>query len=100
MHPRPPKTSKNFDGEIERTSLGAETVNVWQTEKFKVAYTEGKGIVSVYQWLNNAQIPVKVEAVDGSWSMEYKNISTAAQPADFFEVPAGYEKMVMPSFGM
>ena len=55
--------------------------------------------MAAYQWIKDGQIPVKVEAVDGSYSMEYKNISTGAQPAELFEVPADYEKMSMPSLG-
>ena len=94
-----PKTAKNFDGEMERTSLGVEAVDGVQAEKFKVIYKEGKKIESVYQWIKDGQIPVKVEAIDGSWSTEYKNISTATQPADLFEIPDGYTKMSMPSLG-
>ena len=96
---RVPKTGKNFDGEIERISLGSDSVDGQPTEKFKVTYTENGKSMAAYQWIKDGQIPVKVEAVDGSYSMEYKNISTGAQPAELFEVPADYEKMSMPSLG-
>ena len=96
---RVPRSSKTFDGEIERTSLGMDTVDGRQAEKFQVTYTEKGKPVSVYQWILNQEIPVKVEAVDGSFSMEYKNVSMGAQPADLFEVPSGYTKMSMPSLG-
>ena len=96
---RVPKTSKSLDAEIDRTSLGMETIDGKQAEKFKVNYKENGQNASVYQWLVNKEIPIKVEAVDGSWSMEYKNLSLGAQPADLFEVPAGYSKMTMPSLG-
>ena len=86
-------------GELERTSLGMETINGQQTEKFQVTYTEDKKTMSVYQWIKDGQIPVKVEAVDGSWSMEYQNLKVGPPPADLFEPPAGYEKMAMPSMG-
>ena len=94
-----PKTSKSLDAEIDRTSLGMETIDGKQAEKFKVNYKENGQNASVYQWLVSKEIPIKVEAVDGSWSMEYKNLSLGAQPADLFEVPAGYSKMTMPSLG-
>ena len=94
-----PKTAKEFAGELERTSLGMETINGQQTEKFQVTYTEDKKTMSVYQWIKDGQIPVKVEAVDGSWSMEYQNLKVGPPPADLFEPPAGYEKMAMPSIG-
>lgn len=94
-----PKTSKELTGETERQSLGKETVNEQSAEKFKVTYTENGKTENVYQWITNAQIPIKTEAVDGSWSMEYQNLKIAAQPADLFEPPASYQKMSMPSMG-
>ncbi len=94
-----PKVAKNFDGEIERVAMGTEAVDGQPAEKFKVTYPEKGKNVSVYQWLRGGQIPVKVEAVDGTWGMEYKNLKTGPQPADLFEVPAGYEKFGMPGLG-
>ncbi len=94
-----PKTTEKFDGEIERQSLGKETVEGQSAEKFKVTYTESGKKESVYQWLVNGIVPVKIEAVDGSWSVVYKNLKIGKQPADLFEPPAGYEKMSMPSMG-
>lgn len=94
-----PKVAKNFDGEIERVAMGTEAVDGQPAEKFKVTYPEKGKNVSVYQWLRGGQIPVKVEAVDGSWSMEYKNLETGPQPADLFEPPADYEKFAMPGLG-
>lgn len=98
-----PKVAKNFDGEIERVVMWPEAVDGQPAEKFKVTYVENGKNVSVYQWLRPAaaglrdgQIPVKIEAVDGTWSMEYKNLQTGPQPADLFEPPAGYEKFDMP----
>lgn len=91
-----PKVSKNFEGEVERASMGTDTVNGQPVEKFKVTYTNMGKSISVYQWLKDGQFPVKIEAIDGSWSTEYKNISTASIPADMFEPPAGFEKIVMP----
>ena len=94
---RTPKVSKEFPGEIQRESLGTEPIDGKPAEKFKVTYTEGKKTESVYQWLRDGMIPVKVEALDGSWGTEYKNISTASQPDSLFEPPADYTKMTMPS---
>ena len=94
-----PKATKEFAGETERQSLGREDVDGQSAEKFKVTYTENGKTESVYQWITDAQVPVKVEAVDGSWSMEYKNLTVGAQPADLFEPPADYQKMSMPSMG-
>ena len=94
-----PKTAKEFEGELERKSLGMETIDGQQTEKFQVTYTEGGKTVSVYQWIQDGQFPVKIEAVDGTWSVEYKNLKAGPLPADLFEPPADYQKMEMPSMG-
>ena len=94
-----PKVAANFDDEIERVAMGTEDVDGQPAEKFKVTYREKNKTASVYQWLRGGQIPVKVEAVDGSWGMEYKNLKTGPQSAELFEVPAGYEKFAMPGLG-
>jgi hypothetical protein len=89
-----PKVAKEFDGEIERVAMGTEAVDGAPAEKFKVTYAEKGKNVSVYQWLRAGQIPVKVEAVDGSWGMEYKNLKTGPQSGNLFEPPADYQKFV------
>ena len=94
-----PKTSRELEGEVERLSLGKETIDGRQTEKFKVTYNEGASQVSVYQWLMDSGFPVKIEAVDGSWSVEHKNISLGSQPDALFEPPSGYQKVALPFAG-
>ncbi len=94
-----PKVAKEFDGEIERVAMGTEAVDGAPAEKFKVTYAEKGKNVSVYQWLRVGQIPVKVEAVDGSWGMEYKNLKTGPQSGNLFEPPADYQKFDMPDLG-
>ncbi len=90
-----PKVSKEVEGEVERVPLGKEMVDGLLADKFKIAYAEG----IMYQWLTDSGFPVKMEAADGSWSIQYKNISFGPQPPSLFEVPAGFEKASMPSFG-
>ncbi|MFH1458081.1 MAG: DUF4412 domain-containing protein [Candidatus Omnitrophota bacterium] len=90
-----PKTSKEMDGEVERAPLGREAVDGIQADKFKVTSREE----AMYQWLTDSGFPVKMEAVDGSWSVQYKNISFGPQPDSLFEVPDGFEKASMTSFG-
>ncbi len=94
-----PKATREFDGEIERVAMGIETVDGQPAEKFKVTYLENGKKVSVYQWLRAGEFPVKVEAIDGSWSTEFKNLKTGIQAAGLFEPPAGYEKFAMPDLG-
>ena len=91
-----PKTSKELGGEIERISLGMETVDGKPAEKFKVVYTEGSARLTVYQWIRDSKFPVKIEAENGSWSVEYKNLSVGPQPAALFELSPGLQKLSMP----
>jgi outer membrane lipoprotein-sorting protein len=45
----------------------------------------------------NFPIKTEMEGSSGSMSMEYKNIQEKKIPDSLFNVPAGYQKMSMPS---
>ena len=92
-----PKTPKDASGELERVSLGKDTVDGKSCEKSKVTYASGTSRETMYQWVTDSGFPIKMEAVDGSWSVEYKNVSIGHQSDDLFEVPSGYQKFSMPS---
>lgn len=90
--------SKEVAGEIERTPMGKESMNGRDSEKFKVSYTEGGRTEAIYQWIaSDVSLPVRVAAVDGSWQVDYLNVHAGEQPAALFEVPAGLQKMSIPS---
>lgn len=89
---------EKMEGEISRVAEGKETVNGRATTKYRVTYEAQGRRETVFQWLDEAaHIAVKTAAVDGSWSMEFKNIQTGPQDQALFEIPAGYQKM---SFNM
>ncbi len=94
-----PKTSTQVEGELERVSLGKETFDGKEVEKFKVSYMEKNKLLTMYQWLMASGFPVKMEAEDGSWGVEYKNIIFGSQADSLFELPAGFEKVSMPFGG-
>lgn len=95
-------SSEKVEGELERTPLGKDTVDGKVTDKYKVTY-EIQGMRNeMYQWIESGSIfPIKTSSLDGSWSVEYRNIKTGPQPDSLFEVPAGYKKfsMDMPDMG-
>ncbi len=91
------RTATKMEGELERTSLGWESVDGKPAEKFRVTYTVNGTSQMIFQWINKEGFPVKSAAVDGSWSVEYRNIRVGAQPDSLFEVPPGYQKFAMPS---
>ncbi|MFA5339773.1 MAG: hypothetical protein WC317_06490 [Candidatus Omnitrophota bacterium] len=90
------------EGELERTPLGKDTVDGKTADKYKVTY-EIEGIKNeMFQWVESgSNLPLKSAALDGSWSVEYRNIKTGPQPDSLFEVPSDYKKfsMEMPDMG-
>ena len=94
--------SEKVEGELERTPLGKDTVDGKTADKYKVTY-EIEGIKNeMFQWTESgSSLPLKSAALDGSWSVEYRNIKTGPQPDSLFDVPSGYKKfsMDMPDIG-
>ena len=76
--------------------MGKEDVNGKNTEKFLISYDAGGGQQNIYQWIGPEGLPIKTSSENGEWTVEYQNIQIGAQPADLFEPPVGYQKMVMP----
>ena len=93
------KTSRVVPGEIERTPMGNESIDGKTTQKFKITYETAGRRETLYQWIGTNDMPARVQAVDGSWTVDYKNVSTVHQPDSLFDPPAGYQKMAIPSMG-
>lgn len=90
-------SARDVAGEIERVNMGKETVGGVAADKYKVTYDFNGVTNSLYQWIDPSKdLPVKSAAVDGSWTVEYKNIRVGSQPDSLFELPDGYSKFSMP----
>ena len=93
---------EKVEGELDRALLGKDTVDGKTADKYKVTY-EIEGIKNeMFQWVESgSNLPLKSAALDGSWSVEYRNINTGPQPDSLFEVPSDYKKfsMDMPDIG-
>lgn len=88
---------EKIKGEISRRLIGSESIDGYPTRKYEVTYNDGRQVLKSYQWIaTNLNFPVKMAAIDGSWSMEYKNIIIGTQTDSLFEIPAGYKKMAIP----
>jgi len=88
------KAGEKSAAEIGRKYLGEERVDGRAAKKYKVTYKTDKEENSMYQWIDNElQVPVKLESVDGDWTLLYKNVKVGAQRAELFEVPSGYQKV-------
>ena len=91
-------TAEKMPGEVERVSLGPDTVDGRAATKYKIVYTSNAGRAAVVQWVDNASgIPVRTESEDKSWVMEYKNLKLGAPDDSLFEIPSGYQKFAMPN---
>ena len=75
--------------------IGPDTVDGVACTKYKVTDKDGK---SIFAWGLADGTPVKIAALDGSYSMTWKNYKAGPQPAALFEIPADYN--VMPMGGM
>ncbi|MFH1580833.1 MAG: DUF4412 domain-containing protein, partial [Pseudomonadota bacterium] len=81
-----------MSGEIERKLVGKETIDGKTTNKYRIVYVVADKEETIFQWITTSGLPIKSAAVDGSWTVEYKNLKTGKQPDTLFEIPAGYQK--------
>lgn len=93
-------SSEKMPGEIQRQLIGQETIDGKATNKYSVVYTLNNRQEKVLVWVTtDSNIPIKSQASDGSWTMEYKNLNIGKQPDSLFEIPPGYKNLssVIPS---
>ncbi len=89
--------TEKAQGEVSRKLVGKEKIDGHPTEKYLVTVKEKGKTSEIYQWIaTDLKFPVKTAAVDGSYSVEYKNIKMSA-PDNLFEIPGGYQKVTMPA---
>ncbi|HUT84999.1 MAG TPA: DUF4412 domain-containing protein [Thermodesulfobacteriota bacterium] len=92
-----PRVESKPAGEVSRKLLGSETINGHPAQKYEITVKEGSKTDKLYQWMaTDINFPIKMAAIDGSWSIEYKNIKTSAAD-NLFDLPAGYKKMSIPA---
>lgn len=101
--PIDPKTvaqaGRDLPGEVERVAIGPEAVDGRPAVKYRVTGVSGGRAVSVYQWIEGAQpLPLRIQDIDGEWTVEYRNVRIGPQRAELFEPPAGMQKFAMPDF--
>lgn len=89
-------TAASFGPEGKFEAVGPETVDGVACTKYKVTSDATRQVF--YFWLDLARkVPVQMAAVDGSFTVKWKNYKTGPQDASLFEVPAGYQVMPMPA---
>ena len=94
-----PPTLEEMEKMGDKKYLGEEKVNGYKCKKF--SYTSNDPSVgTTTMWISkklNFPIKTEMEGSSGPMSMEYKNIQEKKLPESLFEIPAGYQKMSMPS---
>ncbi len=90
---------------LERTAVGEETLDGLRTTKSKVVMADAKGNKFAGFWWDTPEgITVKMDAisVEGNAKKRVKmvlsNLKVERQDPALFEIPAGFQKMTMPSF--
>jgi hypothetical protein len=90
--------SKTISGETERQHLGRENILGRVADKYRVTRSMAGRTDVFYQWIDQGgEIPLKIEAADGSLFVEYRDIKERGISDSLFEIPSGYSKM---SFNM
>ena len=85
------------DPNVSCEKIGADTFLGRPVDKYRVADVEdGNPVESIFWFDRELLFPIKIEADDGS--MEATSIEIGPQPAELFEIPAGYSEMQMPSY--
>jgi outer membrane lipoprotein-sorting protein len=88
---------KQPEQQVDMKLLGKETVNGYETEKYETSVKHRGQAVKEYIWLSKKLgMPIKVAAVDGSHSMEYRDIKEGGVSEALFQPPQGYQKLQMP----
>jgi len=92
--PQTPGTGEKIKGEVSRQYLTSETVNGQATKKYEVHYLDKETLHKAHQWVaQGLNYPIKISALDGSWSTEYRNIRIAPQAESLFEIPEGFDRI-------
>jgi len=92
---------EEFPGQISKEKLGAETINGLRCTKYRIAYKEPLSgqVRRVTAWFaEELGFYTRTEGEDGFVS-ELRNVRPGPQPAELFEIPAGYQKLALPGGG-
>ena len=89
--------AEKIPGEIERKSLGEETIQGHPAEKFQVKVFNGERAQELYLWISKElKVPVKTATLDGQYGTELRNIQIEPQPEELFELPPDFKKITPP----
>jgi hypothetical protein len=83
---------------IQKRSLGKETVNGYETEKFQVSVRNGEGLEFQTIWVaKKLGLPLKMAVERRKFSIEYRSIREGKQADRWFTLPPGYQTVSSPA---
>lgn len=83
-------------GMIKKEKIGAEQVNGYQCTKYRITVEAPRtGQTTVISWFADA-LGLAVRSEFSGITTELRNIQLGPQPANLFELPAGYQKVETP----
>ena len=94
-----PPTPEEMENMAEKKYLGEEKVNGYKCKKYRFTPRD-PSVGATTMWISkklNFPIKTEMKGSSGPMSMEYKNIQEKKIPDSLFNVPAGYQKMSMPT---
>jgi outer membrane lipoprotein-sorting protein len=94
-----PPTPEEMENMAEKKYLGQEKVNGYKCKKYLFTPSD-PSVGTTTMWISNKlNFPIKTEtkSSSGPMLMEYKNIKEKKIPDSLFTIPAGYQKMSMPT---
>ena len=94
-----PATPEDMEKMGDKKYLGEEKVNGYKCKKYRYTSSD-PSVGTTTMWISkklNFPIKTEMKGSSGPMSMEYKNIQEKKLPDSLFNIPAGYQKMSMPS---
>lgn len=92
---------EDWEKKATRKHLGTENMNGYLCDKYEIIYHD-KSMGKTTQWISpKLSYPIKMvhQGQQGEVITEYKNIKENGISDSLFQVPAGYQKMQIPSTG-
>jgi len=75
-------------------SLGTETVNGYQCDKYETSFKTNGGSIKHFMWVaRKLGMPLRITSPDGVLLTEYREIKEGGVPEALFELPAGYQNL-------
>jgi outer membrane lipoprotein-sorting protein len=94
------------DDNVEITRVGSERVNGVKTDKYRMTSTDSQAeSMEGFLWLSKENIPIRMEGTSRQrghtthFVSDTTNLKIGRLSSSLFEIPSGYQRLQIPSFG-